>query len=178
MRSLRMNMGWRDPLRQPPVAIEGHGRRCGIEEENVRMGECGVNIPPPSGARKGAFHAIFLSRTCFPRRSPRRGAPALATPPPFARGSTRVLARFPTFHEPTGRRPGSNQACDDWVEWCGELLVESGEIAGEAFFSLGRHRKNSRGARGIGLAPLAADRISPFFDDRAVRPPLPMRLPP
>ena len=116
----------KDRPRQPSVAIAGHGRHCGIEEENVRMGECGVNTPPPSHARNGAFLAIFSSKTCFPRTSRRRGAPAPARPPRFSRGIDRVSARFPPFQEPTGRLPASSHAFLDWVEWCGESLVESG----------------------------------------------------
>ena len=79
------------------------------------MGECGVNTPPPSGVIKQAFPAIFRSKTCFPRSSPRRGAPALATPSPFSKGIVEGFRWVSPSPGATGRLPGSCRACHDWV---------------------------------------------------------------
>ena len=49
MPRLRMIHGWRCRLRQPSAACGGRGRRCGIEEANVWMGDDAVNTPPSPG---------------------------------------------------------------------------------------------------------------------------------
>ena len=62
---LRMIHGWRCRLRQPSAACGGRGRRCGIEEANVWMGEDAVNTPPSPGLGNRYFVRIRVILKVF-----------------------------------------------------------------------------------------------------------------
>jgi hypothetical protein len=112
------------------------------------------------------------TRIVVEEHRPRPGHPA------FQGGSTEFPLGFPHSRSPPG---GCRQAVMLFLiglSGAGNRSWNPGNLSGKPSFRSEDTVKNSRGTRGVGLAPPAADRIGPFFDDRAVRPPLSMRLPP
>jgi len=134
---------------------------------------------PSFWREKRAFSLDFLVENLFaPSFATSRGTGLGHANPLLLGASTRVLGRFPTFQVPPGVGREAARLAMIELSGAGNCLWNPGNLPGKPSFRSEDTVKNSRGAQGIGLAPPAADRISPFFDDRAVRPPLPMRLPP
>jgi hypothetical protein len=83
------DLGWRKRPRQPPGTCAGHGRRCGIEEQNVRRGRDGVNTLPCTSLQIAGFP------TC---------------PPPVFSGA-RARARFLAAKRWAGSLHGCRESC-------------------------------------------------------------------